>query len=158
MRPDESYTEFRRFLKGRGQTLKSLSVPDGLEAAIEFYRSFRVEDASHDGDGFAYSCSMPFRERGTRFELAFFRLFKSANGSFEPSRLRLSLCFNWLDVVRWLGRPDSGLPQSNHYAWELPDLGRLREVLEHDATYQAIIDRSPKTVELRFEPLWGVYG
>ena len=100
---------------------------------------------------------MPFREGGTRFELAFFRLFKSADGSFEPSRLRLSLCFNWLEVVRWLGRPDFGLPESNHYAWELPDLGRLLDVLGRDTTYQVIINRPPKSVELRFEPLWGVY-
>lgn len=158
MRPEESYTEFRRFLKGRGRTLKSLNVPDGFEAATEFYKSARVDGAAQDGDGFAYSCSMPFRERGTRFELAFFRLFKSADGSFEPSRLRLSLCFNWVEVVRWLGRPDFGLPESNHYAWEPYDLGRLLEVVERDPTYLAIIDRPPKSVELRFEPLWGVYG
>lgn len=108
-----------------GRTVKSLNVSDGFEVATGFYRSVRVDGAAQDGDGFAYSCSMPFRERGTRFELAFYRLFKSASGSFEPSRLRLSLCFNWLAVVRWLGRPDFGLPESNHYAWEPSDLARL---------------------------------
>lgn len=83
MRPDDSYTEFRRFLKGHRRTLKSLNGPDGFEAATEFYGAVRVDGAAHGG--FAYSCLMLFQERGTRFEIVFFRLIKSASGSFELS-------------------------------------------------------------------------
>jgi hypothetical protein len=156
MQPDQAYTEFRKLLKGHGRTLKSLMPPEGTSFALEFYQSFPLASPGKDADGIAYSCSIPHRRSGARFEFSLFRLFEQ--GSPTPSRLRLSFCYGWSDVVKWLGRPDFGLPQTNYFAWSHFDIPAFTRTLQADATYQSISDKAPRSVELRLEPIWGVFG
>jgi hypothetical protein len=156
MQPDQSHSELRKPLKGHGRTLKSLMPPDGVDFMLEFYRGFPASSTEKDGDGIAYSCSIPHRRSGARFEFSLYRLFDQ--GDPNPSRLRLSFCYSWSHVVTWLGRSDYGLPQTNFFAWDHSAVPKFGLALQSDPTFQSISEKQPRSVELRLEPIWGVFG
>ena len=155
LNPAESYSDFRKLLKVRGRTLKSLTIPEGIAFFLEFYRDARVADAAPEGDGVAYSCGVHSRGGSSRFEFSMFRIFRSAIDPRQESRLRLSFCFSWAEVVRL--HPTGALPESNGSAWERSDVPRLVHFIETDETYALIKDKKPRSVELRHEPEWGIH-
>lgn len=157
MDPTETYTAFRRFLRERNLFLKNLNPPDGLVLMPEFYKVVRVDTVGSDGDGLAYCCSIPHRRSGARFEFSLFRVFRAPTPG-AGYRLRLSFAFSWLDAVKWLGRPDFGLPQSAGFAWNEESIPQFVTRVEADPVYLAIRDKAPKAVELRLEPKWDIFG
>ena len=56
MKSPDALEEFERFLKSRGPSLETLSVRDGFDTMIEFYRNTRADDCSIDDDA-TCSCS-----------------------------------------------------------------------------------------------------
>jgi len=154
MRPDKAKLAFRRLLKERDLNLKQLPVREGVDAALAFYESARLSRAAPDGDLCAYRCSMPHWRNSTRFELTLFRLFRTNDDVFPPSRLRLSFCFDWVQVLRWLGPSCEGLPDSNYCVHHPYDLPKLRAALEHDPAYRAVLDKPSRSVELSYEEIF----
>lgn len=158
MRPHKASLEFRRFLQQRELVLKRLSVAEGVQAACLFYESMRVTNPAPDGDAFAYICSLPFRHPRVRFELSLIRLLKVEGDHLKPSRLRLSFCYDWMEVLRWMGPDCEGLPDTSGRASSPLKLPALRTALERDPAYLAVLDKRPMRVELRYEKIFRVRG
>lgn len=162
MKPAESYDTFRAILKSRGRTLKSLTVIDAADLMLDFFRSHRVEGASPKmGDGMAYSFGIFNRKGKTPYELSLVRLFTTDDASPRPngSRMRLSIGYRWTDAVTWFAQPNHGLPSGNSpYAWDENSVTALIDRLRSEKAYQVLSEHEPRSVELRHEPIWDVWG
>lgn len=158
MRPDKAKLAFRKLLKERDLSVRHLPVREGVDAALAFYETVRLSHAARDGDACAYRCSMPHRRNSARFELTLFRLFRTDDDVFPPSRLRLSFCFDWVQVLRWLGPSCVGLPDSSFCIRHPYDLPKLRQALQGDPVYQAALDKPAKAVELAYEEIFSIRG
>ena len=51
MKSGDGVHEFNRALAARGMSVASVSVRDGVDAMLAFYRNTRVDDCSVDSDG-----------------------------------------------------------------------------------------------------------
>lgn len=162
MKPEDSCDTFRAVLKSRGRTLKSLTVVDATDLMLEFYRTYRVDgSAPKMGDGLAYSFGIHHRKGKTPYELSLIRLFTTDDTNPGPngSRLRLSIGYRWTDAVPWFAQPDYGLPGGNSpYAWNEDSVAALVDHLRSEKVYQVLRQHSPRSVELRHEPIWDVWG
>lgn len=140
MKSRDAPKHFHRLLAARGQQLSTLSVREGIEAMLEFYRSERATDCALENDG-----DMLLFQWGTygssKFELDITRQFIQPSGE-DDDIWQLSLTFffppNDLTVGhRWCHSPD-----------ELEGFASF--VRTHDA-YAASAAASPIRVELDFE-------
>lgn len=160
MRPDESYSYFRDFLKLHGRTLKSLQLPDAPHFVFEFFCKQRADGISERmGDGLAYSTDISGRKHGTVFEFSFTRLFSVGDNPLASvkTRLRLSVCFPWTEVMYGANLPNDCVPGWHRLSWNLNDATEMQQQLKSDRFYIAMQNRAPKRVTLNYENSWWDY-
>lgn len=162
LQPHESYIRFRQYLKERKRTLKSLTVPDACDFMFDFYLTVPSEGTCQKmGDGITLVSDIVQRKNGTPYELSIIRLFavKEDAPAVGGSRLRLSLGYSWSAAVSWFARPDFGLPTvPGKHAWQANEAVDLLNKFREHEVYKVLSQHSPRSVELRHEPIWGTCG
>ena len=75
LQPEQARHAFEGFLAARGLSVATLSVPDGFDAMLAFYREVRAEgyDLARDGDMLLYQWGTYDWGRGKHFELSMTR-------------------------------------------------------------------------------------
>lgn len=143
MKSADALHEFTRQLAARGTMASNVSVRDGIDAMLEFYRSTRADDCSlaDDGDMLLFQWGTYDRGQGPELELDITRQFVRGVGE-DDDLWQLSLTFVFppqpiASGDRWCHRPD-----------EADDLARF--VRSHEA-YTAATRATPVRVELDFE-------
>ena len=162
MKPEESYSVLRAFLKERRRTLNSLDVVSATAFAFEFYRNIRAEGTSPlMGDGMAWNCDIIRRSNGSPYEFSLVRLFATDDRApgLHGARLRLSLQYAWTDVAQWNGyRAGSSLSFGGTLAWNVESADKLFESLKSGDGYKTLVNRQPRAVQLRYESRWDPTG
>jgi hypothetical protein len=162
VQPQDSYKHFRAYLKERNRTLKSLTVPDACDFMFDFYLTAPSEGTCQKmGDGITLASDIVQRKHRTPFELSIIRLFavKEDAPAVGGSRLRLSLGYSWPAAVSWFARPDFGLPTvPGKYAWQATEAADLLNKFREHEVYKVLSQHSPRSVELRHEPIWSTFG
>ena len=143
MKSRDALKQFRRLLAGRGGDASKLSVRDGIEAMLEFYRTERADDCSLDDDGdmLLFQWGTHDWGQGPAFELDITRQFIRGGGE-DDDIWQLSLTFFF---------PPNAITSGNrwcHSPEETDDFAGL--VRSHDA-YATVAQAAPVRVELDFE-------
>jgi hypothetical protein len=82
MKPGDALRELERLLKARGATSSKVSVRDGIEAMLDFYRNTRADDCSLDDDGdmLLFQWGTSDWGKGPEFDLGITRQFIRGDG------------------------------------------------------------------------------
>jgi len=144
MRSVDALHEFQRFLAARGASVAGLSVPNGIEAMLEFYRSTRAKDCSLEDDGDMLLFQWGPYQVGTehRFEVNLTRQFIPDGGD-DDDIWQLSLTFVYAPSTmaggnRWCTAPDG--------------LDEFARFVRASAAYTAACLSAALRVELDSEP------
>ncbi len=126
----------------RGADPTALSVSDGIDAMLAFYRTIPVDDcAAVDGDMLLYQWGRSERGSGPCFDLDITRQFMRNGGEDDDIwQLSLTFVFGPLEIDkgnRWCGAPE--------------DLDELVAFIRSSRAYQVGCASTPVRVELKFE-------
>lgn len=143
MKSANALREFTRFLKTRGTSADKVSVRDGIDAMIEFYRSIRADDCSFDSDGdmLLFQWGTYDWGNGPRFELDITRQFIRAAGE-DDDIWQLSLTFVF---------PRNVITGGNRWCTHPAELDDFAAFVQSHPAYVAAADVAPATIELDFE-------
>ena len=144
MKSRDALKRFRSFLAARGADVAKLSVREGIEAMLEFYRTERADDCSLDDDGdmLLFQWGTYDWGQGHEFELDITRQFVRGDGEDEDI-WQLSLTFfSSPNAIasgdRWCHLPD--------------DVDDFAKFVRSHAAYASAAQATPIRVELDFEP------
>jgi hypothetical protein len=143
MKSPDALQELERMLKSRGASVDKLSVRDGVDAMLEFYRTTRVDDCAIDSDGdmLLFQWGTYDRGQGARFELDITRQF-IPEGADDDDIWQLSLTFVF---------PPNEIASGNRWCTTPDELDELATFVRSNAAYLAATQLTPKGVELDFE-------
>jgi hypothetical protein len=143
MKSADALHEFKRFLKKGGANVEALSVRQGIDAMIEFYRSTRADDCDldRDGDMLLFQWGTYDWGQGRRSELDITRQFIPA-GREDEDIWQLSLTF--------LFDPNLNANE-NRWCMSPTELDDFVAFVGSRAAYLATADGTPVAVELDFE-------
>lgn len=143
MRSRDALQELNRLLEARGTTVAQLSVDDGIDAMLEFYRSTRADDCEVDNDGDMLLFQWGTYDRGTglSFELDITRQF--IRGDSEDEDIwQLSLTFVF---------PPNPIARGDHWCHAPDVVDDFATFVRSHAAYAAAARARPLRVELDFE-------
>jgi len=141
MKSADALHEFERFLKSRGASVNSVSVPDGIDAMIEFYRDTRADDCALDSDGdmLLFQWGTYDWGDGPRFEVEITRQFIRDGGEDEDI---------WQLSLTFVCSP-TAIASGNRWCAMPSDLSEFAKFVRSHSAYVASV---PLQVELNFEP------
>jgi len=143
MKAADALDEFKHFLKARGANVDALSVRQGIDAMIEFYRSTRADDCDldRDGDMLLFQWGTYDWGQGRRSELDITRQFIPAGGEDEDI---------WQLSLTFLFDPNLNA-NGNRWCMSPTELDDFVAFVGSHAAYVAMADRAPSGVELDFD-------
>ena len=143
MKSGDALREFTTLLEARGTSAEALSVRDGIDAMLDFYRSTRADDCSFesDGDSLLFQWGTYDWGQGARFELDITRQFIPADGEDEDI-FQLSLTFFF---------PANDIKNGDRWCNRLRDVDDFASFVTSHAAYAAALPAPPLRVELDFE-------
>ncbi len=143
MKSGDALQEFNDLLKARGMNAATLSVLDGIEAMIEFYRSTRADDCAIDSDGdmLLFQWGTYDWGMGPQFELDITRQFIRAAGEDEDIQ-QLSPTFVF---------PANAIASGDRWCHTPDDVDDFAKYVTSHAAYAAAVQAKPRRIELDFE-------
>lgn len=143
MKSGDALKEFHGFLQARGMGAAKLSVDEGIDAMIDFYRSARADDCllDHDGDMLLFQWGSHDWGKGPHFELDITRQFIRDDGEDEDI-WQLSLTFVF---------PPTAMASGNHWCLTPDDLDAFAKFVVAHPAFAASLNATPLRVELDFE-------
>lgn len=145
MKPGTAKTRFLKRLDAAKLKLDALTPSAGVEAMLHFYADERADgcDPDDDGDMLLFEWGTNDWGEGPSFEVNLTRQFMITDDVEEPRQLSLIFCFAPVDAP-------SGLKDGNKWC-ESPDgLPAFRRFVARSKAIQAVGQRTPASVELRF--------
>lgn len=144
--------ELRSFLRSKSLKLASLTLPQAVDAMVEFWTGNRdFEVLSPNGDGIAAYQDVTDHGRGTRLEIGLVRLLRASSESsevpFPAHRLRLRLCYKWdMDVIRDV------LPAGtwSFACWDGRELDAFKQAIFDTPGFSTMREKEPAEVNISF--------
>jgi hypothetical protein len=136
----DALEELKRFLKSRSASLDTLSVRDGIDAMIDFYRTVRTDDCDLESDGDMLLFQWGTYGRG-RFEVDITRQFVRAGGEDEDI-WQLSLTFAFAP---------NAIPSGNRWCASPAELEEFATFVTTHSALAATENETPVGIELNFE-------
>jgi hypothetical protein len=135
--------ELDRLLGARELSVDKLSVSDGIDAMLDFYRSTRADDCSLDADGdmLLFQWGTYDWGQGERFELDLTRQL-TPNGGEDEDIWQLSLTFMF---------PPNAIVAGDRWCATPADLAEFARFVRSHAAYAAAVQATPVRIELDFE-------
>lgn len=143
MKSGDAMHEFERLLHARGASIDKLSVCDGVDAMIEFYRTIRADDCAieSDGDMLLFQWGTYDWGHGDRFELDLTRQL-IRDGAEDDDIWQLSLTFVF---------PPNPITNGNRWCASPDGLDEFANFVRTHAAYVSASQSTPVRVELDFE-------
>lgn len=139
----DALSEFTRQLTARGATAEVVSVRDGIDAMLDFYRSTRADDCSFesDGDALLFQWGTYDWGQGSQFELDITRQFIRGSGE-DDDIWQLSLTFFF---------PANAIKNGDRWCNGVAALDDFASFVRSHAAYALAVSAVPLRVELDFE-------
>ena len=147
MKPTDAQAMLEKAIQEAGKSLEELTVAEGLDCMLDFYRGTRAEGCAleDEGDMLLYQWGTFDWGEGRYFQCNITRQFIQADLEDDDAISQLSLTFYF---------PPSdfhdSLGDGNHWCANLDDLTEFEELIEDNEAYQAVKDAAPETVELEY--------
>jgi hypothetical protein len=143
MRSADALHELERLLASRGTSITTVSVRDGIDAMIEFYREVRADDCVVDADGdmLLFQWGTYNLGNGPSFELDITRQFIREGGEDEDI-WQLSLTFVF---------PPKELERGECWCQAPAELDEFVAFVRSHAAFAAALESAPLRVELDLE-------
>ena len=150
--------EFRSFLHSKSLKLASLTLPQAVDAMVDFWSGNQdFEVLSPNGDGLAAYEDVTDNGRGTRLEIGLVRLLRalpeSSEVPFPTHRLRLRLCYKWdIDVIR----PVLPAGTWSYACWDAGELDAFKQAIFDTPGFSTMREKKPAEVNVSFETVSSV--
>ncbi len=143
MKSADALHEFERFLEARGASIGNLSVRDGIDAMIHFYRTVRADDCSLESHGemLLFQWGTYDWGQGPRFGLGIARQFIRAGGEDEDI---------WQLSLTFLFAPNP-LERGHRWCASPAELNEFVTFVGMHAALAVVTGAAPLGVELDFE-------
>lgn len=143
MKSSDALKRFNQLLAARGTEIANLSVRDGIEAMLAFYRNERADDCSLDDDGdmLLFQWGTYDWGRGPELELDITRQFVTGDGE-DDGIWQLSLTFFF---------PQSVIASGDRWCHSPVEIDDFASFVRSHGAYAAVAQAAPVRVELDFE-------